>query len=90
MSTIVMVTDITGNAIARWKERAHAMRSRGLLLCEAIGDKLPLRMVDDVGEGLRIEAGSANQRAVDIFQNAEKFRVVGFDRTAVEDADGSG
>src|SRR5437870_4311583 len=55
--------------------------------------RLPLfcgGVVDDLGEGLGVQAGSAYESAVDVLQTAEGFGVVGFDGSAVEDADGGG
>src|SRR5260370_26577838 len=55
--------------------------------------RLPLfcgGVLDDFGEGLGVEAGSAYESSVDVVQAAEGFGVVGLDGAAVEDADGGG
>src|SRR5216683_7866721 len=55
--------------------------------------RLPLScggVLDDVGEGLGVEAGAADESAVDVFETAKGFGVVGLDGAAVEDADGGG
>src|SRR5258705_10525534 len=47
-------------------------------------------VLDDLGEGLGVEAGSAYESAVDVLQKAEGFCVVGLDGAAVENPDGGG
>ena len=47
-------------------------------------------VADDFEEGLRVEAGSSYECAVDVFEAAESSGVVGFDGASVEDADFGG
>ena len=47
-------------------------------------------VLDDGGEGVGLEAGAADQCAVDLFLADEGGGVVGLDAAAVEDADGRG
>ena len=42
--------------------------------------------MNDLGEGVRVEAGSADEGAVDLIEAAEGAGVVGLDRSTVEDA----
>ena len=44
-------------------------------------------VLQDVGEGLRVEAGAADEGAVDLGLGHEGGDVVGLDAAAVEDAD---
>ena len=46
--------------------------------------------MDDGGEGVGVEAGSADEGAVDVIEAAEGAGVVGLDRAAVEDAGAGG
>ena len=47
-------------------------------------------VLDDRGEGVGLEAGAADQCAVDLFLADERGGVVGLDAAAVEDAHGRG
>ena len=54
------------------------------------GNLLPLSIIDDLGEGLRIEARSANQRAVDLFHRHQPAHVGGLHAAAVENPQAAG
>ena len=71
--------DVDGDIRPKHKGRKHC----ALRLLEA-------SIFDDGGEAPRIEAGAADQRAVDVGLGEEFLRVLGFDAAAVLDADAFG
>ena len=86
-----MAIGITGTTIGsnlQCKANEPAITARALVLLER--RYLAGGVVDDLGEGFGVEAGSADECAVDVFETAEGLGVVGFDGAAVEDADGGG
>ena len=66
------------NAARRFGFAQH-FRFGAELFCGGVGD--------DLGEAVGVEAGAADEGAVDVFEAAEAGGVVGFDGAAVEDAD---
>ena len=72
--TAIIIVIITIDRILAGKERP-----RGSCCCGAfvVDGRLWFRVVDDLGEGLGVEAGSAYQSAVDVADTAEGFGVVG-------------
>ena len=65
------------------KRAASLLELRGLILfCGGVDD--------DLSEAGWVEAGSADEGSVDVFETAEAGCVVGFDGAAVEDASAGG